>query len=80
MFDRAKIQQQFIVILNQNIGNKITPELGNGMLASLMAAVPEISMHVEEGNNNVNDTTTASSDESANSVSEGASYRGTRSR
>lgn len=73
MFDRAKIQQQFIVILNQNIGNKITPELGNGMLASLMAAVPEISMHVEEGNNNVDNTTTASSDEPTNSVAEGAS-------
>jgi len=73
MFDRAKIQQQFIVILNQNIGNKITPELGNGMLASLMAAVPEISMHVEEGNNNVDNTTTTASDESTNSVAEGAS-------
>lgn len=73
MFDRAKIQQQFIAILNQNMGNRITPELGNGMLTSLMAAVPEISMHVEEGNNNVNDTTATASDESANSVSEGAS-------
>jgi len=73
MFDRAKIQQQFIVILNQNIGNKITPELGNGMLASLMAAVPEISMHVEEGNNNVDNTTATSSDEPTNSVAEGAS-------
>lgn len=76
MFDRAKIQQQFVAILNQNMGNRITPELGNGMLASLMAAVPEISMHVEnsEGEKiNVNDTTTTSSDESANSVSEGAS-------
>lgn len=72
MFDRAKIQQQFIVILNQNMGNKITPELGNGMLSALMAAVPEISMHVEEGNNNVNDTTTTASNEPANSVSEGA--------
>lgn len=73
MFDRAKIQQQFIVILNQNLGNKITPELGNGLLAALMTAVPEISMHVEEGNNNVNDTTTTASDESTNSVAEGAS-------
>ena len=76
MFDRAKIQQQFIAILNQNMGNRITPELGNGMLTSLMAAVPEISMHVENtegGKANVNDTTTTSSDESANSVSEGAS-------
>lgn len=76
MFDRAKIQQQFIAILNQNMGNKLTPELGTGMLASLMAAVPEISMHVEnaEGEKiNVNDTTTTASDESANSVAEGAS-------
>lgn len=73
MFDRAKIQQQFIQILNQNMGNKITPELGNGMLASLMAAVPEISMHVEEGNNNVDNTTATSSDEPTNSVAEGAS-------
>lgn len=73
MFDRAKIQQQFIQILNQNMGNKITPELGNGMLAALIAAVPEISMHVEEGNNNVDNTTTASSDESADSVSESTS-------
>ena len=76
MFDRAKIQQQFIAILNQNMGNRITPELGNGMLASLMAAVPEISMHVEDSEGekiNVNDTTTTASDESANSVAEGAS-------
>lgn len=76
MFDRAKIQQQFIAILNQNMGNRITPELGNGMLAALMAAVPEISMHVEssEGEKiNVNDTTTTASDEPTNSVSEGAS-------
>lgn len=73
MFDRAKIQQQFIQILNQNLGNRLTPELGNGMLASLMAAVPEISMRVEEEKINVNDTTTTASDESANSVSEGAS-------
>ena len=76
MFDRAKIQQQFIQILNQNLGNKITPELGNGMLAALMAAVPEISMHVEntEGEKiNVDNTTTASSDESADSVSESTS-------
>ena len=72
MFDRAKIQQQFITILNQNLGNRLTPELGNGMLASLMAAVPEISMRVEEENSNVNDTTTIASNESANSVSEGA--------
>ena len=76
MFDRAKIQQQFIAVLNQNMGNRITPELGNGMLASLMAAVPEISMHVEnaEGDRiNVDNTTTTASDESANSVAEGAS-------
>ena len=73
MFDRAKIQQQFIAILNQNLGNKITPELGNGMLAALMAAVPEISMHVEEGDNNVDNTTATSSDEPTNSVAEGAS-------
>jgi len=76
MFDRAKIQQQFIAILNQNMGNRITPELGNGMLAALMAAVPEISMHVEssEGEKiNVNDTATTASDEPTNSVSEGAS-------
>lgn len=76
MFDRAKIQQQFIAVLNQNMGNRITPELGNGMLASLMAAVPEISMHVEnsEGEKiHVNDTTTASSNEPTNSVAEGAS-------
>ena len=76
MFDRAKIQQQFIAILNQNMGNRITPELGNGMLASLMAAVPEISMHVEDSEGekiNVDDTTTTASDESTNSVAEGAS-------
>lgn len=76
MFDRAKIQQQFIVILNQNIGNKITPELGNGMLASLMAAVPEISMHVEEGNNNVDNTTATSSDEPADSIASSDGQRG----
>ena len=75
MFDRAKIQQQFIQILNQNIGNKITPELGNGLLAALMAAVPEISMHVEGEEGNVNNTTTASGNESADSLSSGASQR-----
>lgn len=76
MFDRAKIQQQFVAILNQNMGNRITPELGNGMLASLMAAVPEISMHVEDSEGekiNVNDTAATTSDEPTNSVSEGAS-------
>lgn len=71
MFDRTRIQQQFIQILNQNLGNRLTPELGNGMLASLMAAVPEISMRVEEEKINVNDTTTASSNAPANSVTTG---------
>lgn len=80
MFDRAKIQQQFIQILNQNIGNRITPELGNGLLASLMAAVPEITMHVENADGekvNVDNTTTASSNEPADSFSSGAGQRGT---
>jgi len=76
MFDRTRIQQQFIQILNQNLGNRLTPELGNGMLASLMAAVPEISMRVEEEKINVNDTTAVASNEPADSIASSDGQRG----
>ena len=73
MFDRNRIQQNFVAVFQQNIGNRITPELANGMIAVLMAAVPE--MHIENSDGekiNVNDTTTTASDEPTNSVPTGA--------
>lgn len=72
MFDRNRIQQNFVAVFQQNIGNRITPELANGMIAVLMAAVPEMHIENSEGKKiNVNDTTTASSNAPANSVTTG---------
>jgi len=77
MFDRNRIQQNFVAVFQQNIGNRITPELANGMIAVLMAAVPE--MHIENsegGKINVNDTAKTASNEPADSIASSDGQRG----
>jgi len=77
MFDRNRIQQNFVAVFQQNIGNRITPELANGMIAVMMAAVPEMHIENSEGKKiNVNDTTTTASDESADSIASSDGQRG----
>lgn len=77
MFDRAKTQQQFVAVFQQNIGNRITPELANGMIAVLMAAVPEMHIENSEGEKiNVNDTTAVASNEPADSIASSDGQRG----
>lgn len=78
MFDRNRIQQNFVAVFQQNIGNRITPELANGMIAVMMAAVPEMHIENSEGEKiNVDDTTAVASNEPADSIPKGDDQRGT---
>ena len=61
----------------QNIGNRVTPELATGMIAVLMAAVPEMHIENSEGEKiNVNDTTAVASNEPADSIASSDGQRG----
>lgn len=81
MFDSDKIRQHYVSVFQQNLGNRITPELANGMIAVMLAAIP--TMHLENGEGekiNVDDTTAVASNEPADSLAEGDDKRGKRPR
>lgn len=76
MLDKSKFIQHAATVFQQNVGNRITPELANGMIAAIAQAYPDVSIEDENGIKvDVDNPAATPSDEPANSKSTGASKR-----